>query len=56
MEGLSFSISFGKWGGVGYHHGYTKRLCLGWVALTVWPFDLDVWVARMVGTTRDKAA
>ena len=54
MKGISFLVSFGKWGGISFHNGYTKRLCLGWVSFVVWPFDLDVWVARMVGTERAK--
>ena len=39
---MTFAISFGKWGGFYLFNGYTKRVCLGWIALTFIPIDLDV--------------
>lgn len=38
---MTLMLSIGSWGGVYLHWGYTKRLCLGWVALTVIPRDDD---------------
>lgn len=38
---MTFSISIGRWGGIYWHCGYTIRLCLGWVAFTYFPFDID---------------
>lgn len=38
---MTFSITFGKWGGIYFLHDYTTRLCLGWIALTFYPFDMD---------------
>jgi hypothetical protein len=32
-------ISIGKWGGVYFFRGWSKRLCLGWVAFTFIPQD-----------------
>jgi len=38
---MSFVISFGKFGGFYLFWGYTKRVCLGWVAFTFFPLDID---------------
>jgi hypothetical protein len=38
---MTFALSIGKYGGFYFHHEYTTRLCLGWVALTFYPFDMD---------------
>jgi len=38
---MTLAISFGKWGGFYVHNGYSKRVCLGWVAFTFIPADLD---------------
>jgi hypothetical protein len=38
---MTLAISFGPWGGFYRHWGYTKRICLGWVAITYLPVDLD---------------
>jgi hypothetical protein len=38
---VTFCISFGRWGGFYLHRDYTTRICLGWVALTFFPCDLD---------------
>lgn len=38
---MTFSISIGRWGGFYWHRDYTARLCLGWVAFTFFPFDID---------------
>lgn len=38
---MTFAISIGKYGGFYWRHDYTTRLCLGWVAFTFYPFDID---------------
>gem|GEM_PF-5994732 len=38
---MSFLISIGRWGGIYWSSGYTKRLCLGWIAFTFIPMDDD---------------
>ena len=38
---MSIILSFGKWGGVYAHGGHSWRLCLGWVAITLLPEDID---------------
>lgn len=40
-SGGSFIISWGKFGGWYFHRGYTTRLCLGWLALTYFPCEVD---------------
>jgi len=45
---MSIIFSIGKWGGVWLHWGHTKRLCLGWIALTFCPFDIDVILEMIV--------
>jgi len=37
----TLAISWGKYGGFYWHWKYTKRLCLGWIAFTYLPNDLD---------------
>lgn len=38
VKGATFVISFGEYGGFYCNSG---RLCLGWVAFTFLPFDID---------------
>ena len=38
---MTIMLSFGHWGGIYAHFGYTWRLCFGWVALTLVPCDID---------------
>jgi len=38
---MTFMISVGKYGGFYWHRKYTFRLCLGWVAFTFVPADID---------------
>ena len=40
-RGGTISLSWGKYGGFYWRKGYTTRLCLGWIALTYFPEDLD---------------
>lgn len=50
---MTFAISFGKWGGFYIITGWTWRVCLGWMALTILPMDLDVLLGRLVGMEDD---
>ena len=38
---MSLIISIGKWGGFYFHHRFSTRLCLGWLAITFIPEDFD---------------
>lgn len=40
-RGGCVAVSWGRWGGFYWRRGETWRLCLGWVALTVFFEDLD---------------
>lgn len=40
MKG-SLCLSWGKWGGFYWHKGYSFRICLGWVAITWFPDEID---------------
>jgi hypothetical protein len=47
---FTVAVSAGPWGGFYVHRGFFHRLCLGWVAITVVPVELDdlmeAYVAR----------
>lgn len=45
---MNFSIIFsvGSWGGFYLHWGFSKRICLGWVAFTFVPRDIDEYAVR----------
>lgn len=49
---MTLSISIGKYGGFYLRRDYTARLCLGWVAFTWYPFDIDAHF-RKVGAARE---
>ena len=44
---MTFCISVGRWGGFYWcWDGWTNwRLCLGWIALTAIPEEIDDWLA-----------
>ena len=45
---MSIILSLGRWGGVYvFYRGYSFRLCLGWVALTILPEDIDGVLDRL---------
>lgn len=45
MKGLSFTICIGKYGGFYAHtHETNWRLCLGWVAFTLYFVDLEEYI------------
>jgi hypothetical protein len=40
------SVSWGSYGGFYVYSGYTKRMCLGWLAITYFPDDIDVYMEK----------
>lgn len=48
---MTLALSFGKWGGFYILRGHTFRVCLGWVALTYFPEDIDVILSANGGET-----
>lgn len=37
----TLALSWGAWGGFYVNRGFGLRLCLGWLAITALPVDLD---------------
>ena len=52
---MTIVLSFGRWGGIYTDFGYTWRICLGWVALTLMPFDIDDVLGALCPRARDCA-
>jgi hypothetical protein len=46
---MSILFSFGRWGGFYRFNGFTKRLCLGWIAITFIPLD-DSFLSDLIKT------
>jgi hypothetical protein len=44
---MSLVFSIGKWGGIYFHIGYTVRVCLGFVAITWLPVDIDLVLEKV---------
>lgn len=47
MKG-TITISVGEYGGFYVVNQYCFRVCLGWIAFTYWPFDIDNKLEEMV--------
>lgn len=45
-KGFSLIVSFGEYGGFYFKTGYCVRVCLGWVAFTYFPQDIDDFFDR----------
>lgn len=45
---MSIILSFGAYGGFYCRWNYSFRLCLGWVALTIIPVDLDTLLSKLM--------
>jgi hypothetical protein len=43
---MSFVLSFGRYGGFYFSRGWSTRLCLGWVAITWLPAEIDDLLAK----------
>lgn len=50
----SLTITVGQYGGFYWRRGFTTRLCLGWVAFTWYPFDLDVLLSWLMKRVKDE--
>lgn len=47
-NGIGIMLSIGKWGGIYFLFGkqyWSKRICLGWIAISIFPCDGDVILA-----------
>jgi hypothetical protein len=42
-------FNIGSYGGFYWHRAYTYRLCLGWIAITFIPEDIDDVLSRLGG-------
>jgi len=41
MKKGNISVSWGGYGGFYIHIGFAKRICLGWVAVSFMPLEID---------------
>ena len=55
MPHFTVALSVGPWGGFYLHRGFFHRLCLGYVALTVVPVELDDLMEAYVNEERHDA-
>lgn len=47
---MTIAITIGRWGGVYFHHDrFIWRLCLGFVAVDLWPCEYDDRLAVLLG-------
>jgi len=49
-KGCTLALSFGRYGGFYIHWSYTKRICLGWMAITFIPEDIDYTLMNILNT------
>ena len=54
MNGLGIFVSVGRWGGLYFYKGFGFRLCLGFVAITLYTYDADDIVAAALALLEDK--
>lgn len=52
--GFSIVVSVGPWGGLYLYRGWSKRICLGWFAITFYPRDMDD-ILQMIRTDEAEA-
>ena len=45
---MTFAISIGEWGGFYVSLTGSWRICLGWIAFTIFPWDIDETLALLV--------
>lgn len=48
MKQGNITISWGNYGGFYYAADFAKRLCLGWISFTYWPFDIDEFLKKQL--------
>lgn len=46
-KGMSICLSFGRFGGFYINRGYSTRICLGFMAITIFPEDIDDILDRL---------
>jgi hypothetical protein len=46
-------ISFGRYGGFYFHKGNSTRICLGWMAITLFMFDADDRISEWIEYERN---
>jgi hypothetical protein len=53
MKGLSITLCFGKYGGFHFYFtAWSWRVCLGWMALTIYPqTDLEAFIEHLKETS-----
>lgn len=44
---MTIAFSIGKYGGFYFYSGYTKRVCLGWIAIMFIPAEIDDILYRL---------
>ena len=50
---MTLAISFGAWGGFYFHSGSESiRLCLGFVAMTLFYRDIDLILSDLIARTK----
>ena len=49
---MSIVLSFGSYGGFYFHRGYSTRLCLGFVAVTFFPCDIDKVLSKLISVDK----
>jgi hypothetical protein len=47
-------LSIGRYGGFYVSKGYMFRICLGWIAITFAPFDVDEVLLREIDKNRGR--
>lgn len=40
-KGGTIAVAWGRYGGFGWYSGYTKRICLGWIAFYYFPEEIE---------------
>jgi len=50
---MTFTITIGKYGGFYVSFGYVKRICLGWIAFDLYPFELEEFLREELEGTKE---
>ena len=49
IDGITFAIAFGKWGGLQFNRDtWIKRVVIGWIGLYIIPRDFEFWAIDIV--------
>lgn len=52
---MTFMVNFGPWGGLYFRKAFSARVCLGYVAFTFVPMDVDILLEDWMRLKRDEA-